>query len=435
MNELSLGIGSGWIAPTLTLLQNSQGPLSLTIEDCSWIASLDHMGKIVGAVMASLLLDIVGRKTLLFCCALTFFLQYSLILLGNSVLLLYLVRIAFGIAFGINDSTNSVYLGENCSPKIRGLFGAIIISLNFFGLMSELALATYLSYQTTAIINSALAFLCLLSVFWMKEPVQFLLMKGKFKKAEENFAWLRGVCDVNEVKGEFEKIKQNVCAEHNKKSSIRTVITTPANYKSVLIMFVIYALAASTGYYPMICFASMSFTDTNLLSPNELTILIGCCQFVIVTGASFILNRFNRRAVIITSFSLISFFHAFTSLTYYIHENVHPVPYFPWLIFIGISAFIGIHAFVYPAIFLIRSELFPLSIKAVGGCISIVGYGALSFLTTKMFLYVFKSYGLYVNFAIFSIISLILVIFVYQVLPETRNKTLIEIQENLERRK
>lgn len=405
------------------------------MEQCSWIASLDHFGKIFGAVLAALLLDVIGRKNLLTYCAFMFFFQWVLILFGDSVSLLYIARIAFGIAFGINDSTNSVYLGENSSPLIRGIFGATAISLNFLGLMGELALATYASYKTTALVNLAAGFLCLLPVFWMKEPVQFLLMKGKFKKAEENFRWLKGVNDVREVELEFEKIKQNVYSENSKKSSIKTVITSRANYKSVVIMFVIYALAASTGYYPLISFASLSFTETSSLTANEFTILIGICQFVIVTITSFVVDKFPRRSTIMISFLLIAFFHACTALVYYTNKYICPVPYFPWLIFAGISLFVGLHAFVYPAIFLIRSELFPLSIKAIGGCISVVGYSALSFLTTKMFLYISKYYGIYLNFAIFSVISLILVLFVYCVLPETRNKTLIEIQESLEKKK
>lgn len=436
LNELSLGLGSGWIAPTLKLLRTpSAGGLTLTIEECSWIASLDHFGKIFGAILAAIFLDIIGRKNLLMYCALLFFLQWVLILFGNSAAILYIARIAFGVAFGINDGTNSVYLGENTSPLIRGIFGAIAISLNFFGLMAEMAFATFASYRATALINTAITFLCVLSVFWMKEPVQFLIMKGKYQKAEKNFLWLRGVTDVNDVKIEFEKITQNVLSENTKKSSIKTVITSRANYKSVLIMFIIYALAASTGYYPIISYASLFFTETSILTADQLTILIGVFQFVIISSTSMIVDRFPRRSIIMVSFSCIALVHAGTAIVYYVHENITPVPYFPWLIFIGVSLFAGLHAFVYPAIFLIRSELFPLSIKAIGGCISVVGYAALSFLTTKMFLYIYQFCGFYLNFLIFSVISLLLVLFVYWVLPETRNKTLIEIQEDLERKK
>lgn len=436
LNELSLGLGSGWIAPTLKLLRTSAvGNLVLTMEECSWIASLDHFGKIFGAILAAIFLDITGRKNLLMYCALLFFLQWVLILFGNSAMVLYIARIAFGVAFGINDGTNSVYLGENSSPLIRGIFGAVAISLNFLGLMAEIALGTYASYRTTAAVNTAITFLCVLSVFWMKEPVQYLIMRGKYQKAEKNFLWLRGVTDVSQVKSEFEKITQNVHSESTKKSSIRTVLTSRANYKSVTIMFVIYALAASTGYYPIISFASLFFTETNILTADELTILIGVFQFVIISSTSIIVDRFPRRTIIMVSFSCIALVHAGTALIYYVHHNIVPVPYFPWLIFIGVSLFVGLHAFVYPAIFLIRSELFPLSIKAIGGCISVVGYAALSFLTTKMFLYIYQFYGFYLNFLIFSAISLLLVLYVYWVLPETRNKSLVEIQEDLERKK
>lgn len=386
-----------------------------------------------GAATAAILLDRVGRKPLLAVCAVIFSLMWLVILFTKSVSIIYIIRIVFGIACGINDGTNSVYLGENSSPFIRGIFGTISISIYFLGLLVEVVIATYLSYETTALVNFCVEFLALLSVFWMVEPVQYLLMKGRYEQAEKNFIWLKGVRDANEVKNEFDKIKQNAYAEISKKSSYAKVLTSPVNYKSLLMMLTIYSLAGMAGYHPVMSFASMSFASTDILTPNEFTILLGVAQFLVVASTSFVISRFNRRSIILISFSLIAVAHACTALLYYIHANITEIPYFPWLIFVSITLFACVHAFMYPAIFLIRSELFPLSIKGIGGSISIVGYSAMSFLMTKIFLFVVRHYGIHVNFLIFSVISVFIVLFVYYMLPETRNKSLIEIQELLEK--
>ncbi|XP_065221962.1 facilitated trehalose transporter Tret1-like [Planococcus citri] len=428
-SEFCLGMGIGWLAPTLILLQKYNTHVILTLEECSWIASLEHFGKIFGAITSGLLIDVIGRKSILTFTAFVFFIQWPIIIFAKSALILYAIRIVFGFCWGFFDGTNTVYLGENCTPQMRGMLGTIAISAHYLAVMIELAIATYFSFTTTAMINASISFLALISAFWLKEPAQFLLMKGNHTKALETLMWLRGVSDPLEVKTEFDEISQDVAKERSKKSSLKQTLTAPANYKSVCLLVIIYALVASSGYFPVMSFSAMFFSETNVFTSKQLTILLGMSQFLVVCGTSFVIDRFNRRSIIMISFSIISLAHGCSALLYYINDNICPVPYFSWLIFISTNIFVGVFAFVYPAIFLIRSELFPLSIKAVGGCLAIISFGVFSLLTTKMFISILTAFGIYVNFAIFSIISATLVIFVYFFLPETRNKSLIEIQK------
>ncbi|XP_065221965.1 facilitated trehalose transporter Tret1-like isoform X2 [Planococcus citri] len=428
-SELCLGISAGWLAPTLILLQKYNTNVILTLEECSWIASLEHVGKIVGALTSALLVDVIGRKFLLTFTAFVFFIQWPIVIFAKSALVFCAIRITFGFSCGLFEGVNTVYLGETCTPSMRSILGTIAITANVFALTVELIIATYFSFMTTALINSAITFLTFLSAFWLKEPAQFLLMKGNRDKALENLMWTRGVTDPNEVKTEFEEISEDVAKERSKKSSFKETLTAPANYKSLCLLVIIYSLVASAGYFPVMSYSSMFFSETNVFTSQQLTILLGMSQFLFVCVSSFVIDRFNRRSIIMTSFSIISLAHAGSALLYYVNDKIYPVPYFSWLIFICMSIFVAAFVFTYPAIFLIRSELFPLSIKAVGGCSAIISFGVFCLLTTKMFISILTAFGIYVNFVIFSIISVVLVIFVYFCLPETRNKSLIEIQK------
>ncbi|XP_065221956.1 solute carrier family 2, facilitated glucose transporter member 6-like [Planococcus citri] len=433
-NELTIGIANGWVAPTLNGLRTPGGELSVTIEESSWIASLDHFGKIFGAIFTAFILDIVGRKILLTASAFVLFAIWVIVMFTRSVPILYVMRIMFGVFVGLNDGTNSNYLAENSSPYIRGVFGAVCITLYYIGLLAEFTIATYCSYSNTALINVIITFLAFLPVIWIKEPVQFLLMKGKIAKAEKNFAWLHGSnMNSEEIKVEFERIKQNAQAENLKKSSFKKTITAPANYKSMFIMITIHALAGSTGYFPVMSYASIAFSASDILTPNEFTVLFGIAQTLVVALTSFVISRFSRRTIILISFSLIAASHAVTTGLYYVNSNVVAIPYFPWLIFASITFYASVYAFVYPVVFVIRGELFPLSVKATGGCLSVIAFSTTSFLTTKMFLYISNAYGIEANFLLFAFLTLLTILFVYIFLPETKNKSLIEIQEMLEK--
>ncbi|XP_065221958.1 facilitated trehalose transporter Tret1-like [Planococcus citri] len=435
-NELTIGIANGWVAPTLNSLRSPNGEFYITMEESSWIASLENMGTIPGALLTAFILDIVGRKILLTSTAFIFFLMWAVTVFTKSVSVLCLMRLLFGIFVGINDGTNATYLAENSSPQIRGVFGAVSVTLYYTGLLAEFIIATYFSYTTTLIINTIITFLAFLSVLWIKEPVQFLLMKGKDTQAERNFAWLHGGSAEDErIRSEFERIKSNVQSENLKKSSLKKAITYPANYKSLFIVITIYGLVGLTGFFPVMSYASMAFASSEILTPNEFTILFGISQALVVVPSSLLIGRFNRRSIILISFSLISLSHAVSTGLYYVNSHIVTIPYFPWLIFMSITFYASVFAFVYPAIFVIRGELFPLSVKAPGGCFSIIAFNATNFLTTKAFLYISYTWGIEANFLMFCLLTLATVLFVYFFLPETKNKSLIEIQEMLEKTK
>lgn len=427
-------MANGWVAPTLNILQSPEGEFRISSQQSSWIASLDCLGRIFGAIFAALMLDIAGRKLLLASSALVFFLMWVITWLTQSASVLCLIRLIFGIFIGLNDGTNSTYLAENSSPVIRGVFGTVCITLYYAGLLVEFAAATYLSYTHTAILNAVITFVALLSVFYLKEPVQFLLLKGKHQQAEKNYAWLHGVA-VTEIGTDFQKIKQNAQTESKKKTSFKKILSAPANYKSLFIMITLYCLVGSAGYAPIMSYAPLAFSATDILTTNEFTILFGVAQLLIVVSTSFLIGRFSRRAIILISFLLITLSHLTTAALYHLHDNITSIPYFPWVIFASITLYASIYAFVYPVVFLIRGELFPLSIKATGGCLSIVASSITSFITTKIFIVISDSYGIGANFLIFALVSLLLVLFVYSLLPETKNKSLVEIQEMLENTK
>lgn len=427
-----MGIGYGWVAPILWNLENTPSEIVVTTEQSSWIASLHSFGRAIGPFWSVLLIDTIGRKAVLIIYALFSFLQWLLIVFSKSVYSIYLVRIIFGMTLGMYEVACTVYIGENCTPKLRGILGSVAVAFFYGGLFIEYVLATYLSYSTVAIVNLSIAFVCLASIFLLKETTQFLIMKGETAKAEENLMWLKGITDSSAIKAEFDRITQNVYAEKMKKFSFKDIFMSPANYKSMTIVLIIYLLAALTGYEAITAYASILFASSNVFTENEFTILFGFLQFVAVTASSFIIERVTRRTFILSAFSLCTLMLLCTTILYYLQKRVLSLPYFPWLIFFTITSYTTIYAASYPAVYVIRGELFPLSVKALGGCLSITANSITGFLTTKVFSLISESYGIYVNFFLFTVFSVVVIIYVYLVLPETKGKKLLEIQEALE---
>lgn len=74
----SHGLGIGWMAPTMRLLQTDESPLTfaLIVEQISWIGSVLGVGSIIGNLVAGFLQDRVGRKPVLYGLAVPYIVSY-----------------------------------------------------------------------------------------------------------------------------------------------------------------------------------------------------------------------------------------------------------------------------------------------------------------------------------------------------------------------
>ncbi|XKL60381.1 hypothetical protein PGB90_001397 [Kerria lacca] len=422
-----MGIAHGWIAPTLKLLQNSNREFSLTTEQCSWVASLQDFGRILGPILSIWLIDLIGRKKVLASCTILFFFTWLLVVFTRSVAVIYAVRLLYGFTAGLNDATATIYLGENSKPKLRGIFSGISITFFYAAVLIEICIAIYFSYETVAIVNTILSLLTFPCIYFGVEPVQFLVMKERYEEAENNFNFLRGVRQTD--KTEFEKIKSDIHEMLIKKLTFKELIATPSYYKSVIKVLILCTLIMATGSAAIFSFVSITFSELNVLQSNNLTILFGLLQFASVCCCSFIIEKVNRRTMLLISLVFVTILHACTTTLYYVHKNISDISHLMWLCFIAITMYSMIFiGGIIPVVFAIRGELFSQNLKNVGGAFAVIGNSLMAFCTTKIFLLISKRFGIYANFAIYSIASLFTIIYVYFFIPETRGKSLIEIQ-------
>lgn len=425
-----MGLVYAWVAPTIRQQQGTHSEFNLSNDQCSWIGSLADLGRIFGPFMASLFINQLGRRITLITCTIVFFAVWPAVLFVRSVEVIYASRFVFGLVIGLNDVCSSIYVGENCRPNLRAIFSSISILVFYAGELVEFALATYFSYTIVASVNSIITFLSLSCILVTTETPHYLITKKKLEKAEKNFNWLRGRTDSSDE--EFEKLKTFVEQEQNEKISFKELLVNKMYFKPVLLILILCFFMMMTGFSAITSFVSIAFSESDTLTPNQFVTLYGLCQFIAVCASPFIVERFNRRTILISSFAFVTLIHTASAALYYAKAHGVPVPFSSWLLFATISLYsmtfsCGLH----PIFYTIRGELFPQNVKAIGGSVAIIGHSVIGFLSSKMFLIVAEAYGMYTNFLTLAISSAIAILYVYACIPETKGKTLAEIQQEL----
>lgn len=108
---------------------------------------------------------------------------------------------------------------------------------------------------------------------------------------------------------------------------------------------------------------------------------------------------------------------------------VEDINYIPFLSFALFNIALGIGLGPNGAV--IKGEMFPANIKAMSSALTTVSIAIISFFLNKFYLIFAESFGMYINYFIYSISCFTGVIFTLTYVPETKGKTLQEIQDIL----
>lgn len=427
-----IGSHVGWLAPAIVKLKKAEEGLVANNEQISWIASLSEIGRFFGPLITALFLDKIGRKSAVFLCSLSFFIVWLLMIFANSISLIYCVRFLVGITQGVNDVTCTIYVAEICTPKVRGIMsGTFPLCLNT-AFIIQYILAAYGSFTFVAAVNTAIGFGTLFTSFFVKETPYYLLMKGRIVAAKRNLLWLRGKSVMDsDIKFELDKIQQNMQMEILKKRSLVTLFGSSENYKSLIIVMIFSFLLPIHGYSAIITYVSIIFQPSSVFSVNEFTIMYGIFQLAAACVSPFIIERYNRRGLLLSLLGIMGVCQICTFILYLKQVSIdHEL--FSWLIFTTITAYYFIFSLTLPLVIIIRSELIPMSVRAVGVSLGIMTSSLAASISVRLFLPISDTFGIGYNFLFFFVGCILKFVFVLVVLPETRGKSLVDIQVSLE---
>lgn len=431
LGSVSMGTNLGYSSPAIpTLKENStNGGMNLDDNEESWFGSLMTVGALTGGLVAGYLVDSLGRKLSIMFSSLGFIAGWILMATAGTVVVLCLGRVITGFFTGLISLAVPVYVSEISRPEVRGTLGTGIQLSVTIGILGVFVFGKFLGWR-------ALAFLCMtvpaamgvLMIFMVESP-RWLMQKNKRDDALKSLQFLYAAgSDHEDMRNQIDLNIKMSPTESFKMNELKQ----PFIYKPILIsMYLMFAQQMSGINAVMFYAVSIFQSAASSIPAQDSMVIIGIVQVVATLGATMMMDKGGRRVLLLTSCALLSLSLGILGGFFFVQETkgAEAVESIGWLPLACLSVFIiGFSCGMGPIPWLMMGELLPSRVRgfATGLCTSF--NWTMAFIVTKNFSFMLeslKSWGTYWFFCAIMIFSFFLVV---AVLPETKGKTLEEIE-------
>lgn len=408
----------------------------LSPVETGWAISSALVGCLIGAFFSDYLSDTFGRKVTMLITAVLFILNSVGTALPISFSMFVIFRIVGGIGVGIASMVVPMYIAEIAPPKRRGaLVGnyqlAIVIGIvvvyfvNYFiALQGDATWNLNMGWRWMFGSEIIPSILFLFFIFLIPESPRWLLQKGKSDEAIAVLQKINTAEDAIQVQSEI----QNSIHQANKNQWSQLV---NPNFKKALFVGVgLSVLQQLTGinailYYAPEIFKSLgSSTDVSLLE----TSILGVVNLIFTLLAIRWVDKMGRKPLLYIG--SIGMTIALAAVGFFIYFDAMGNWVLPFLLLFMASFSISWG----PIVWVLLSEIFPSKIRSLALAISVFIQWVANFIVTQVFPSLVENEWLNENFNgafpfyLFSIICLFSLFFVWKKIPETKNKTLEEME-------
>jgi len=422
LGGLLFGFDTAVISGTTPFIQPY---FNLNDIELGWTVSSLLIGCIIGVISSGKPGDLLGRKKTLMAAALLFIISSIGSALSTSLFAFITFRVMGGIAVGTASILSPMYIAEIAPAKNRGT----LVSLNQLAIVSGILLAFFSNYLLTGIgdngwrwmlaVMGLPAFLFLITLFFVPESPRWLMQK---KRNDEAYDILKRISGEEAAKIEFEAIKLNLLS--HSQGTYKEVFSK--EFRPILWIGVLLAvLSQITGinsimYYAPVIFKSMgSATDSALIQ----TAIIGGVNFLFTLVAIRWIDRWGRKPLMIggTIGMIISL--TVIAAAYFLNRlEGYFVLFFILTYIASFAASLG------PITWVVISEIFPNKMRSKAMSVAVVALWAVNFLVTLAFPAILNRLGGGVAFLMFDVMCIVLLLFVIFKLPETKGKSLEELE-------
>ncbi|XP_017026981.1 facilitated trehalose transporter Tret1-2 homolog [Drosophila kikkawai] len=431
---LCMGASIGWSSPVESMITQSYDyGFTITSSQFGWISSLLTLGATVICIPIGFSIDWIGRRPTMLALIPPYMVGWVLMIWANNVAMLYCGRFILGMCGGAFCVTAPMYCTEISQTALRGTIGAFFQLLIVSGVFYGYLVGAFLPLLTINILCAILPLIFALVHFFMPESPVYLAIKGRNEDAAAALQWLRGKdADIDD---EFKEIMEETQRQNDQpKTNILVALRRPIVLKGLGIAVLLQVFQQWTGINAILFYSSSIFEDTGSgISGSLASIIIGVTQVLSTLVGVLIIDKAGRRILLLVSGLLMAVTTALMGVYFQLKESSPgSMDNFGWLPISSICIFIVFFSIGFgPVPWLVMAELFSEDVKSVAGSIAGTSNWLSAFMVTLLFPILKEGIGPGPTFWIFTVIAVLSFLYSLFFVPETKGKTIIEIQHIL----
>ncbi len=394
-----------------------------------WAASSAIIGCIFGAMFAGWASDRFGRKKVLILTAILFAVSAIGAAVPATLTQFALFRFIGGLGIGAASMVSPLYITELAPAKIRGKLVsyyqlAIVIGILIIFFVNTLIQgsgdeAWNIEYGWRYMMASGVlpALLFLVALFFVPESPRWLSKEGRDAEALAVLSSINGVSKANEI---LQDVKATL---HEEQGTLRELFAGRFR-KAIFVGIVLSIFSQVQGINAIMYYAPEIFkaVGTGTDAAFQQTVIIGIINVLFTFVAIQWVDKLGRKTLLLFGGAGMGISLLMVGLAFHFGWTGYGLLAFILLYIASFAASYG------PVTWVVISEIFPIKMRGIAMSVATFALWVAVYLVTQMFPILLEKAGPAATFWIFGAMSLLAFFFVWSQVPETKERTLEEIE-------
>ncbi|XP_043194698.1 facilitated trehalose transporter Tret1-like [Amphibalanus amphitrite] len=424
---LAYGLQEGYTTPALPQLRQAGSGLAVSDEDASWIGSIFLLGIAIGTPLQGPMLALGRRRSLMFVSP-VMCLGSLLITFPNSVAMLLAGRFVNGVCMGSVLPMPHIFISETVAPELRGaLVGAGMFGINI-GLITVYSLGLALSWQQIGGFIAAFYGLYPLLLWPLPETPNWLATHGRDQEARRSLLFYSG--DAAGAETELARIKERSTA-HNPDLPPVSELRRRAFYLPLLVSVTVTLCKATSGTPAIHLYSYDMFVAVGgSADPLQASVVSTALSSVGSVLAFVLMDRAGRRPLFLLAMLTCGIcWVAIGSAALLVSDPIAT----DWVAILGFSVALFVYNIgIGPVGMVIMGEMIPLRYRTIISPLQSMIMWIASFAVGKTFFQLRDALNFFGLCFLYASTCALFAVLGFLLVPETKGKTLSEIEEMFE---